>query len=89
MRLILGSFLLRMIRLLELLLFARAISSWFVRNIDNPIYRILTMLTEPFLAPIRNFLSRLQRGGFIDFSVLVGYLLLEVLSWAVTRAMLG
>ncbi len=89
MNLILGSFLLRLIKALEFLLFARAISSWFIRNSSNPIYQILVMLTEPFLSPIRSGLSKLQTGSFLDFSVLAGYLLLEILSWLVVRAMVA
>lgn len=87
MNLILGNLLLRLIRALEFLLFARAISSWFVRNPSHPVYQLLIGLTEPFLGPIRSGLSRLQSGGFIDFSILVGYLLLEILSWLVVQAM--
>lgn len=87
-KMILGSFLLRLIRALEFLLFARALSSWFVRDPSNPIYQLLVMLTEPFLSPIRSALSRLQTGGFLDFSILVGYLLLEILSTLVNRAMI-
>lgn len=89
MNLILGSFLLRLIRALEFLLFARALSSWFVRNPANPIYQILIMLTEPFLSPIRSGLSKVQSGGFLDFSILAGYLLLEIMSWLVVRAMIA
>lgn len=50
---------------------------------------MLTMLTEPFLGPIRSALSKLQTGGFIDFSVLAGYILLEFLSWLVVQAMIA
>ncbi|HZK10526.1 MAG TPA: YggT family protein [Clostridia bacterium] len=89
MNLIVGSFLLRLIRALEFLLFVRAISSWFIRNPANPIYQILVMLTEPFLSPIRSALSKMQSGGFIDFSILVGYLLLEILSWLVVQSMIA
>ncbi len=88
MQLLLGSFLLRLIRILQFLLFARALSSWFIRSIDNPIYRLLIMLTEPFLAPIRNALSRVQRGGMMDFSIIVGYIILQILSSLVYGAML-
>lgn len=89
MNLILGNLLLRFIRALEFLLFARAISSWFIRNPSNPIYQLLTMLTEPFLAPIRTALGKLQKGGFIDFSILAGYILLEILSWLVLQSMIA
>ncbi|NLY35631.1 MAG: YggT family protein [Tissierellia bacterium] len=89
MNLILGNLLLRFIRILEFFLFARAISSWFIRNPANPIYQLLIMLTEPFLGPIRSALSKIQTGGFIDFSVLAGYILLEILSWLVLQAMIA
>lgn len=89
MQLLLGSFLLRLLHALKFLLFVRALSSWFIRDPSNPIYQILMMLTEPFLAPIRSVLSRIQIGGFLDFSVLIGYFLLEFLSLLVRSAMIG
>lgn len=59
------------------MMFARAISSWFVRDLSNPIVRFLHEVTEPLLTPIRNLLQRLNiGGGMIDFSFIIAYLLL-------------
>lgn len=63
------------------MIFARAMLSWFIRDIRNPLMQILISLTEPILSPIRQFLIRLNIGGnMIDFSPLVALLLIQVLT---------
>lgn len=66
--------------LILLMLFARALLSWFVNpyGYQRPgglrqIYGVLTRLTEPIVAPCRRLLSRFNSGP-IDFSVLVAML---------------
>ncbi len=57
------------------LLFARAILSWFVRNNDSVVTRLYYLtesLTEPFVAPIRRAMGKLNTGG-IDWSVLIAF----------------
>jgi YggT family protein len=58
---------------LVLLIFARAILSWFP-NIDtrNPLVDILYQVTEPFLAPIRSIMPR----TVIDFSPMIASFIL-------------
>lgn len=65
-------------------LFIRVIMSWFADE-TNKIYGFLIMMTEPFIAPVRALLSKISqgRGMPIDISVLITYLLLNVV-----RAML-
>ena len=70
-----------LLRLIQLLLFARAILSWFPIGGTNPVVRFLYMATEPFLTPVRSLLRRfefLRRMPF-DFSILVVYFLIELL----------
>ncbi|MBQ6088431.1 MAG: YggT family protein [Firmicutes bacterium] len=62
---------------LELLLVAWAILSWFARDQYSTlgkIYIAVIRITEPLVAPCRRALSRLNTGMF-DFSVLLALLL--------------
>ena len=66
--------------LIVILLLVRAIVSWFVRDINSPlggVYRILCRLTEPIVAPCRDFMSRFNTG-MIDWSVLIAMLLVQI-----------
>lgn len=69
----------RFISLLNFLIIARALFSWFSRDYSNPIYRVLYQLTEPILAPFRSLLDRLGVGGMVDFSPLLAILALDVI----------
>ena len=60
-----------------LVLVARAIGSWFVRDWSTGIPRILYDFTEPVLAPVRRFIPPI--AGF-DLSVLIAIVVLRVLS---------
>jgi YggT family protein len=63
--------------ILELLIFARALLSWFP-TIDrsNPIVRFIYQATEPILEPVRRILPQ---GSMVDFSPLVVLLIIWVL----------
>ncbi len=68
------------IAILNFLIFARAILSWFRPPRYNKLYdditRALDVLTEPILAPIRRLLPLSGMG--IDFSPLVAMILLTL-----------
>ncbi|MDK2867966.1 MAG: YggT family protein [Clostridiales bacterium] len=67
-------------QLIMYLIFGRAVLSWFIRDYNNPIMKILVSLTEPILKPIREMLSRFNIGGnMIDFSPLVALLIVQLL----------
>lgn len=69
-----------LISVLMLLMFARAITSWFVRDLSNPIVRFLYEVTEPMLMPVRQLMQKLNiGGGMFDFSFIIVYLILIVL----------
>jgi YggT family protein len=52
----------------------RVILSWIGFNPDNPIHALVFEITEPILAPIRQFMPRI---GMIDITPMVaGFLLL-------------
>ena len=64
------------LQLLTLALFGRAILSWFDPGLRWPISRVLFDVTEPIVAPVR---SILPRTGFIDLSLFVTLILVQVL----------
>ncbi len=76
--------LLLLFRLLELLLIARAILSWFPIT-QSPtvvkIYGFIHMVTEPIVSPVRRLLDRIPalRNVPVDLSILGAYLLLTIL----------
>ncbi len=60
------------------LMIARALMSWFVRDIQNEtfrkIFQFLYEVTEPLLGPARMLLQKLNiGGGMMDFSFLLTY----------------
>jgi YggT family protein len=67
-----------LLQLFELALLARIILSWFP-NVDrsNPIIQFLFDITEPVLRPIRDMLPA---GGMFDFSPLIVFLVIQVLT---------
>jgi YggT family protein len=69
------------IRLLEFLIFARAILSWFPDARNSRISEFLYAATEPIIQPFRSLLDRIpaMRMMPIDFSVLLAFIVLEIL----------
>lgn len=68
------------ITVLMYLMFARAIVSWFVRDLSNPIVRFLFEVTEPLVGPVRKFLQSKNIGGTtFDFSFIIVYVFLMML----------
>ena len=57
-----------MIAALLVAIFLRVIFSWIGFSPDNPIYSVVHEVTEPILAPIRQFMPR---TGMIDLSPLI------------------
>ena len=62
--------------LYTIVLLARVVMSWLPVDPENPVVRVLVLLTEPVLAPIRSVLPAL---GGIDFSPFVALLILQLL----------
>jgi YggT family protein len=54
----------------------RVILSWIGFNPDNPIHGLVYEITEPILAPIRQFMPRI---GMIDLTPMVAAFLLIIL----------
>jgi YggT family protein len=82
----LAGLLLNVIQILMLLIFARAIFSWFDPGFTSQIGRIIFQITEPIIAPIRQVLPPM---GMLDLSVLVALLLLMILQRLISTALIG
>lgn len=74
--------LIALIRIIQWLILIRAVISWLPMNAAGPIYVLLSQLTEPVVGPVRSVMERLPSIGEIpiDFSPLVAYFLLGVVS---------
>jgi YggT family protein len=62
----------------------RVIMSWIRFDPSNPFYAIIHEITEPVLAPIRQFMPRM---GMIDLSPLVASFLLMFIAQAASRVL--
>jgi len=82
----LANLLLTIIQILSLLIFARAIFSWFDPGFTSQIGRFLYQITEPIIAPIRQVLPPM---GMLDLSVLVALVLLMILQQLIRSALVG
>ena len=82
----LASLLLTIIQILSLLIFVRAIFSWFDPQFSSQIGRMIYQITEPIIAPIRQVLPPM---GMLDLSVLVALVLLMILQQLIRSALLG
>lgn len=70
-----------LITFLQLMMFVRAIMSWFPVDDDNVILRFAYAVTEPFIYPVRLLLDRIPslREMPIDIAFSVTFLLLFLL----------
>ena len=66
---------------LSFLVFIRVIASYFGGARFSKYYEVLVRLTEPFLAPSRNFISWLAKGKplMFDFSFIALYIIVMIL----------
>ncbi|MBQ2840918.1 MAG: YggT family protein [Oscillospiraceae bacterium] len=78
---LLRTFMVTLLRAYELLFIVRAILSWFPMLQSGALINFLYSVTEPILAPIRNVLQKIPflQGIPLDFSVLVAFLLIDIL----------
>ncbi|HHW47041.1 MAG TPA: YggT family protein [Clostridiaceae bacterium] len=60
---------------------ARAVISWLPISRDNSLVRLLFQITEPILAPIRNFIMRSMAGRsiMIDFSPVIAFIFIGII----------
>ncbi|HIV62572.1 MAG TPA: YggT family protein [Candidatus Butyricicoccus avistercoris] len=68
-----------LIRILQFMMFARAIFSWFPQMQNSSIVEFLYMVTEPVIMPVRGLLNRIPsiRMMPIDLAFFCTFILLE------------
>ncbi len=66
---------------LQIAMLLRAVLSWFSPGEDNALKTFLYSITEPFILPVRNILSRfhIAEGLPIDIAFFVTFLILSLL----------
>ena len=78
--------------LMSTALLVRALLSWFVRSGSNNllirIYGILHFITEPIVAPCRNFMAKHFNTGMFDFSIFVAMILIELVTRVLVRLLI-
>lgn len=79
-----ASLLISILNILSLLIFARAIFSWFDPGFGTQIGKILYDVTEPIIAPVRQVMPNF---GMLDLSVFFTLILLMILRQLVQSAM--
>lgn len=68
---------------LSLLIIGRALLSWFDPGMKSQPGRLLVMLTEPVVGPIRQIMPNL---GMIDISPIIALILLQVIQQILRQA---
>jgi YggT family protein len=68
------------VNVVNYLILARVIMSWFVRDYSNPIVQFIFQITEPILSPFRELLRKIGVGGMLDFSPIVALLVIQFLA---------
>lgn len=75
-------------QILTMLLVLRAILSWFynANGFVKDLYSITLQLTEPMVAPVRNFINKqVGQPSMIDFSLLIVFFLIEIIEKILIR----
>ena len=75
-----GRLVIALLYAMQMLMFGRALMSWFSQDEDNKLSRFLFAATEPFVYPIRKFLNRFEMFSNmpIDMSFMAALLILLV-----------
>ena len=73
-------FVIKIIELLQFLMLARAIFSWFPQAQGSKIAELLYLATEPFILPFRALFDRIQslRGFMLDLPFLFAFIAMRV-----------
>ena len=79
-------FVIQFLQLYSYIILARVIASWLVRDPNHPIYRFLSVPTEPILAPLRMVVPPEKLGG-LDISPLLAFVAINFLQSFLIRAL--
>ncbi len=70
----------RLFDVLEYILLAWVILSWFIRDPNHPIMRLLGVFVDPIIIPVQKGLEKIGLNtGFLDFSPVFAIILMRVL----------
>lgn len=75
--------LIQFLNIIVYMILVRAVLSWFVRDLKNPLVKFLYDVTEPLLAPFREIQHKLGINIGLDFSPILLFLVIELLKNAV------
>lgn len=73
------------LNLVVFLILIRAVLSWFIRDLRNPIAAFVYQVTEPLLSPFRQIIQKLGYNGMIDFSPILLIITVQMLSNFILR----
>jgi YggT family protein len=65
-------------RLLELLIFIDALTSWFIKPRSNEISKMIGIIVDPILTPCRRLQSRIISNAPVDFSPIIALVIIEL-----------
>lgn len=78
--------------IIEIMLLARALLSWFLQSGNPTVYKVYTFLvslTEIVVAPCRFLLQKLNFGGtMFDFSVFLAFFLVRIIESLLIRVII-
>lgn len=83
-------FALYLVKLISVCMFIRAILSWFDVNMNNPLIKLLFVITEPVVQPVRKLFVKLNwfQNMPIDLSFSATFLILFVLETVIETTLL-
>lgn len=82
---IVRSFALSILRLLELVIFIEVILSWVTMGRGNELTMMIHKITNPILEPARKIQQKIKPGLMMDFSPIIGLLIIAVVRWIVSN----
>mgnify|MGYP003833445485 FL=1 len=79
-------FAVRLIQIYNILIIARVLASWVIRNPYNRLYQFLLTITELVLGPLRRILPPMMG---LDFSPIIAFFLLDLLSHLLSNLLIS
>lgn len=73
------SSIIQFLNIIVYMILVRAVLSWFVKDLNNPIIRFLFEVTDPLLSPFRELQNKIGITGGIDFSPILLFFVIEML----------
>ncbi|MTI47756.1 YggT family protein [Sporosalibacterium faouarense] len=76
----------RFVYLIQILILVRIALSFIIRDMSNPLFRVIYQITEPILAPFRNLIARLGiNTGMFDFSPILAMFAVQIIAGIITN----